>query len=309
MRITLLGEYDDDLVARLRREHEVRVVPELDDRRVRRAVSDAALVVLRSPFELTNDVLADAPNLKWVIRAGSGTDSIASTHPEHGVEVFTTPLNSRSVAELVVAMTLALYRDLRPLHGSLQDGEWKKFDARGREILGDAIGILGFGRIGREVAGIASGLGMEIRAYDRSPDSASKRETPEQCDVTFTDLEPLLSASDVVAVCLPLNEDSRGLIDADALAHVQPGAVLVNVGRGEILDLDAVHEAVEAGRLGGVGLDVYPDEPPGRHPIFDLDAAICTPHVGAQTVQARARINDRIAELVAELHDRAGTDD
>lgn len=305
MKVTLLGSYDDGLLDRLARDHEVRVVEALDEDRVHEAVCDANLVVLRSPHEVTDGLLADAPDLDWIIRAGSGTDNVADSHAEHGVEVFTTPLNSWSVAELVFAMTFALYRDLRPLHASLQDGEWRKYDARGREVAGDAIGVLGFGRIGRAVADIASGLDMEIRAYDRRPDTPEKRRAAEDCDVTFTDLEPLLAASDVVAVCLPLNEGSRGLVDADALAHVQPGTVLINVGRGEILDLDAVYEAADAGRLGGVGLDVYPDEPPDRHPIFDLENAVCTPHVGAQTTQARTRINDRIAEIVDEIHAEA----
>lgn len=301
MEILLLGAYPDDLVDRLRRDHGVRTQVEPDEARTTRLIADTDLVVLRSPHAVTEEMLAAASNLRWIVRAGSGTDNIADAHERYGVEVFTTPLNGWSVAELAFGMLFGLYRDLRPLHASVVDGEWKKYEASGREVRGEALGILGFGRIGRAVAEIGDGFDMEVRAYDRSPRKRPKREAAATFGVTFAPLDVVLETSDVVVICLPLNDQTRGLIDADALERAKEGSVLINVGRGDIVDLDALHKAVSAGPLAGAGIDVYPDEPPVPHPIFERDDVVCTPHVGAQTEQARARIDRAIVDVIDDL--------
>jgi len=301
MEILLLGDYPDDLIDRLRRDHSVRSQIDSDEIRTTRRIADVDLVVLRSPHAVTEEMLAAASNLRWIVRAGSGTDNICDSHKRYGVEVFTTPLNSWSVAELAFGMLFSLYRELRPLHASVLAGKWEKYETTGREVRGAKLGILGFGRIGQAVAEIGDGFDMEIRAYDRSPQTPPKGEKAEAFEVTFTDLDDVLERSDVVVICLPLNEQSRGLIDADRLDRARDGSVLINMGRGEIVDLDALYQAVSVGPLAGAGLDVYPDEPPVPHPIFEQSNVVCTPHVGAQTEQARARIDREIIDIVDGL--------
>lgn len=310
MELLLLGDYPDDLVDRLRRDHSVRSQVDPDEILTTRLIADADLVVLRSPHAVTEAMLAAASNLRWIVRAGSGTDNIPDSHERYGVEVFTTPLNSWSVAELAFGMLFSLYRDLRPLHESVLAGRWEKYQASGREVRGATLGILGFGRIGRAVAEIGDGFDMEIRAYDRSPQTPPKGEAAAAFDVTFTDLDAVLETSEVVVICLPLNEQSRRLIDGARLDRMREGSVLINVGRGEIVDIDALYQTLSNGPLAGAGLDVYPDEPPAPHPIIELDNVVCTPHVGAQTEQARGRIDRAIVEIVDDLatdsHTRVG---
>jgi D-3-phosphoglycerate dehydrogenase len=224
-----------------------------------------------------------APRLRVVARTGVGVDLVdLEAATARGVTVVVTPgSGTRAVAEGVLALALHLVKRLGPLTDLVRDGRWAE---RGQVAVGDldgaTIGIVGYGRIGRRVGELAAAFGMRVLAHDPfSPPSA---------DVNCPDLGALAAASDVLTLHAPLTDQTRHLVDEAFLARVQPAAVLVNCGRGGLLDLDAVLAALQAGRLAGVGLDVYDPEPPRHHPLFDHPDVVLTPHLMGLTRRATA---------------------
>ena len=199
-----------------------------------------------------------------------------------GIPVVITPgAGTDAVAEGVIALALHLVKRLRQTTDLVREGRWA---ARATLDLGDlagaTMGIVGYGRIGRATARLAQAFGMTVLAYD----PYATVEAP----AVAAGLADLVERSDVVSLHLPLTDDTRRLVDAEFLARTKPGAVLINCGRGGLVDLDAVHDALVAGRLSGVGLDVFDPEPPQHHPIFDRDDVVLSPHVMGMTLRASA---------------------
>jgi D-3-phosphoglycerate dehydrogenase / 2-oxoglutarate reductase len=227
--------------------------------------------------------LARAPRLRVVARTGVGVDLVdVPAASARGIAVVITPgSGTRAVAEGVLAHVLHLVKRLAPLTRLVRDGGWAE---RGRVPVGDldgaTIGIVGYGRIGRRVAELAAAFGMRVLAHDPV--------SPPPAEVACPDLGDLAGAADVLTLHAPLTEATHHLVDADLLARVRPGAVLVNCGRGGLLDLDAALAALESGRLAGVGLDVFEPEPPPHHPLFDHPDVVLTPHLMGLTRRATA---------------------
>jgi D-3-phosphoglycerate dehydrogenase len=182
---------------------------------------------------------------------------------------------------MVLAMALHLVKRLGPLTALVRDGRWAE---REQVAIGDldgaTMGIVGYGRIGRRVGELAVAFGMRVLAHDSL--------TPPPSDVGCPDLRALAAASDVLTLHVPLTERTRHLVDAALLARTRPGAILINCGRGGLLDLDAALAALESGRLGGVGLDVFDPEPAEHHPLFDHPDVALTPHVAGLSRRAQA---------------------
>ncbi|HTE71455.1 MAG TPA: NAD(P)-dependent oxidoreductase [Actinomycetes bacterium] len=224
-----------------------------------------------------------APRLRVVARTGVGVDLVdLEAASARGVTVVVTPgSGTRAVAEGVLALALHLVKRLGPLTDLVRDGRWAE---RGRVPVGDldgaTIGIVGYGRIGRRVGELAAAFGMRVLAHDPV--------SPPPPDLDCPDLGALAAASDVLTLHAPLTPQTHHLVDEAFLAGVRPGAVLVNCGRGGLLDLDAVLAALEAGRLAGVGLDVFDPEPPRHHPLFDHPDVVLTPHLMGLTRCATA---------------------
>lgn len=224
-----------------------------------------------------------APRLRVIARTGVGVDRVdVEAATERGIPVVITPgSGTRAVAEGVLAMALHLVKRLGPLTALVREGRWAE---RGRETVGDldeaTMGIVGYGRIGRRVGELASAFGMRVLAYDPY--------SPPPGAVACADLGELAAASDVITLHVPLTGQTHHLIDKDLLDGVRPGAVLVNCGRGGLVDLDAALDALNAGRLGGVGLDVFDPEPPVHHPLFDHPNVVLSPHLTGMTRRAEA---------------------
>jgi D-3-phosphoglycerate dehydrogenase len=224
-----------------------------------------------------------APRLRVVARTGVGVDLVdLEAASARGVTVVVTPgSGTRAVAEGVLALALHLVKRLGPLTDLVRDGRWAE---RGQVPVGDldgaTIGIVGYGRIGRRVGELAAAFGMRVLAHDPV--------SPPPTDLDCPDLGALAAASDVLTLHAPLTPQTHHLVDEAFLAGVRPGAVLVNCGRGGLLDLDAVLAALEAGRLAGVGLDVFDPEPPRHHPLFDHPDVVLTPHLMGLTRCATA---------------------
>lgn len=258
-------------------------------------------IVIRSPFKLDDACAEEAASLRWIIRAGSGTDNISPQFHDRGVTIRTTPINAHAVAELVLALTLGLLRHVRVGHESLREGQWHKHLLVGRELRGKTVGLVGFGRIGRDVASLMQHFGTTLLAHDRSPDQAEKQAVALTTGTRMTDLDTLIARSDVLVLCLPASAQTRHLLDRDRFARMRREAVVVNVGRGALIDLDALVEALDQQRIAGAALDVFTAEPPGRLRLFDMPNVLCTPHLGAQTVETHRAVGQRVVDLFDEL--------
>jgi D-3-phosphoglycerate dehydrogenase / 2-oxoglutarate reductase len=246
------------------------------------AVAEGAIV--RADAVVDAGFLDRTPRMRVLARTGVGTDLVdLDAATARGIAVVVTPgSGTRAVAEGVIAHALALVKRVAPLTALVSGGRWDERDAEGPigDLDGATIGIIGYGRIGRRVGELATAFGMRVLAYDPF--------APPPADVGCSDLDALVAASDVLTLHVPLTDENHHLVDAAFLAKAKPGAVLINCGRGGLLDLDAALEALESGQLAGVGLDVFETEPPVHHPIFDHPSVSLTPHLMGMTRRAAA---------------------
>lgn len=236
------------------------------------------------------DALVDAafldrtPRMRVLARTGVGTDLVdLDAATARGIAAVVTPgSGTRAVAEGVLAHTLALVKRVAPLTALVSAGRWGERDSGGPigDLDGATIGIIGYGRIGRRVGELAAAFGMRVLAYDPY--------APPPAELACDDLDALVAASDVLTLHVPLTPENHHLVDAAFLARTKPGAVLINCGRGGLLDLDAALAALQSGQLSGVGLDVFESEPPVHHPVFDHPSVSLTPHLMGLTRKATA---------------------
>lgn len=276
--------------------HEVRTAYDLDEDELLEAVQDVHALVVRSGTEVTPTVIEAAPELVIIGRAGIGTDNIdIEAATEAGVVVANAPEgNVRAAAEHTVAMTFAAARSIPQAHIRLKAGEWAKGDFLGTELNNKTLGIVGFGRVGQEVARRLADLGMELVAYD----PYISRERAGQLGAELVDLDICLERADVLTVHTPLKPETEGMISTAELAKLDDG-YLVNCARGGVVDEDALVEAVENGPVKGAALDVFATEPlPPESPLLDVDDIIVTPHLGASTEAAQENVATSIAEQV-----------
>jgi D-3-phosphoglycerate dehydrogenase len=273
----------------LRQAGEVDVRTGLPREELIRCIGDYDALVVRSETKVTADVIAAATRLRIIGRAGVGVDNIdVAAATQRGIIVVNSPEgNTIAAAELTVAMLLALARNIPQADRSLRAGEWKRSKFVGTEVYRKTLGIIGLGKIGREVARRAKGLGMNVIAYDPFTPS----EVAERIGVTLTNLDTLLAQSDFVSIHAPLNEQTRNLINAERIARMKDGAFLINCARGGIVDEQALADAIRTGKLAGAAVDVFSKEPPPPdNPLLSLEQCVLTPHLGASTTEAQ--VND-----------------
>ncbi len=250
--------------------------------------------IITGTDELTAEVIYSADRLKTIAKHGVGLDNIdLAAAKARGIVVSATfGAVHDSVADLTMALLLAVARHIVPAHLSVKAGQWKGFV--GVELRGKTLGIVGLGRIGREVALRAQAFGMKVIATDPYPDEAFAAAH----GITFVPLDELLTASDVVSLHAGLAKAGRPLLGPEELAKMKPGAILINTGRGHLVDEEALAEALRSGRLAGAGLDVFVQEPPVGSPLLALDNVVLTPHMGGDTWEARRRLGEMTVENV-----------
>ena len=260
--------------------------------RLHESLGEAWAVIVRSRTKVTAELIARAPRLALVARAGVGLDSVdVAAARARGIEVVNAPqAATTSVAELTVAFVLLLVRDLLPTVVATRAGRWER-GLHGHELAGRTVGFVGYGRIGREVAARLRPFGVRTLAYDPFVPS-----TPD--GTPLVSLERLLEESDVVSVHAALTPENRHLLDARAFGRMRRGAYLVNVARGALVDEGALLEALRSGRLAGAALDVFESEPPTRRELLEDPRVVPTPHLGASTEEAQRRAG---ADVVAEV--------
>lgn len=231
---------------------------------------------------ITEKVIKECNKLKIISRYGVGVDRVdLKAAKAKGILVTNTPgANSVAVAELAMGLILNVARRISVLDKKTRDGEWVR--STGIELGGKTMGILGLGAIGKHLAKYAQGFSMKVMAYDPFIDE----EYAKVNNIEVATLDQVISNSDVISLHLPLNEETRHLIDEAAINRMKVGAILVNAARGGIIDEYAAYEALKEGRLGGLGLDAFEVEPPTDSPLFELDNVVVTPHTGAHTKEA-----------------------
>ena len=260
------------------------------------ALADANALLVRSATRVDAAAIAAAPQLKVIARAGVGLDNVdVKAATQAGVMVVNAPTsNIVSAAELAIGLLLAAARRIPAANDSLKAGEWKRNKFSGVELYEKTAGIVGLGRIGVLVAQRLSAFGMRIVAYD--PFVPAVRAA--QMGVRLVSLDELLATSDVISVHLPKTPETLGLLGAEALAQVKPGAILINAARGGIVDEAALHAALKDGRVAAAGLDVYSTEPCTDSPLFELYNVVVTPHLGASTAEAQEKAGVAVARSV-----------
>src|SRR5574341_31608 len=280
----------------LRRRHDVDVRTGLSPEELLTAVADAEALVVRSATRVTAEVLAAAPRLRVIGRAGIGLDNVdVAAATKQGVMVVNAPQsNVVSAAEHTIALLLAQARNIPRADATLRGGRWERSRFTGSELYGKTLGVVGLGRVGTLVAHRLHAFGMRIVAYD----PYVSHERAAQLDIELMDLDEVLARADFVTIHLPKTPETVGLLGAERLGRMRPGARLVNTARGGIVDEAALAKAVESGHLAGAALDVFAEEPTTSSPLFEVDDVVVTPHLGASTAEAQDKAGITIAEQV-----------
>ena len=255
-------------------------------------------MVVRSRTKVRQPLIDVCPNLKVIVRGGVGLDTIDYEYARaKGIAVMNTPLaSSASVAELAIGYMFALARSIYKATASMKAEKWDKKSFEGDEIGGKTLGLIGVGNIGREVAKRAAALGMNVLAYDPY--------VKQIAGIKLVTLDELLAESDYISLHLPKTEESANMIGAAQFAKMKPGVRIINCARGGIVDEDALYDALTSGKVAGAALDVFAEEPPTDWKLLKLENVIASPHIGAATREAQARIGAEVAEKLIEFANR-----
>lgn len=255
-------------------------------------------LIIRSKTKVTVRVLEQARRLKVIGRAGAGVDNVdMEAATKRGVLVMNTPGgNSVSVAEHTLGLMLALARQLTQADQTLKQGRWEKARFIGSELRGKTLGLIGLGKVGQEVARRANYLGLRVLAHDPFIPAAVAHDL----DVKLVSLDELYQVADVISLHASLNPTTRHLIKGESLARMKEGVILINCSRGELVDEEALLEALEQGKIGGAGLDVFVGEPSPNPRLVQHPKVIATPHIAASTHEAQEQVGVDIAEQVRD---------
>jgi D-3-phosphoglycerate dehydrogenase len=262
------------------------------------ALAEAEALVVRSAVQVDDALMAHAPKLRVIGRAGVGVDNIdAEAATRRGIVVMNTPgANAVAVAELTIGLMIALARKLPAANASMHAGKWEKKNLQGLELRGKTLGILGLGRIGLDVARRARGFGMEILGTDPFVSAAVAREN----GITVVPIEELFAKADYLTLHVGLTPQTHGVINAKTLAAMKKGVRIVNCARGELVVEADLVAALQSGQVAGAALDVFTVEPPKESPYFALDNVILTPHIAGSTAEAQEAVGIQIAQQVRE---------
>ncbi len=297
----LISDKMSPLAAELLRERglEVEVAPGLPPEELAGKIADCEGLIVRSATKATAELIAAAERLKAIGRAGIGVDNVdIQAATKRGIVVMNTPGgNAVTTAEHAIALLLALARQIPAADRSTQAGKWEKSRFMGVELTGKTLGIVGCGNIGSIVANRALGLKLRVVAYDPylSPDRA------EDLNIEKVSLDDLLARSDFISLHVPLTDQTRGIIDAAALAKTKPGVRIINCARGGLVVEADLKAALDSGHVAGAALDVYAEEPARDNPLFGSDLIVATPHLGAATSEAQEKVAVQIAEQMADF--------
>jgi D-3-phosphoglycerate dehydrogenase len=268
-------------------------------------------ILVRSATTVRQDVIDACPNVKIIGRGGVGMDNIDVDYARSkGIQVINTPASSsQSVAELVMGQLFSLSRFLHDSFKNMESGDFstlKKNYAKGVELRGKTIGIIGFGRIGQSLASYALGVGMNVIAIDNKSKDVQVKVTVGSQDIyvaikTETNLQGLLGEMDYISIHVPKQKDGSAVIGSAEFAKMKKGVFIANAARGGVINEDALLEALNNGSVSGIALDVFENEPNPRKDLLNHPKIACTPHIGAATMEAQDRIGEELAQLIIEI--------
>jgi D-3-phosphoglycerate dehydrogenase len=289
MRIVIADQMEEEVVAAIRALGEVEYRPQ----DLGAALAEADALIVRSATKVTAELIAGAPKLKLVARAGVGLDNVdKEACGKNGIKVLNTPgASSNAVAELVLGLMIGCLRNIQKAHHQMKGGRWEKKALTGREIAGKTLGIAGYGRIGSMLGKKAQALGMKVIAY--SPQPRREDGIAEFVD----DIGEFWRQADVISLHVPGTPETANMINGESIAMMKDGVVIINTSRGDVIDEDALYEAVKSGKVAAAALDVYRQEPyKGR--LLELENVCLSPHLGAATKEAQGRIGAELVELL-----------
>jgi len=270
--------------------------PGLSEDELSSAIGDYEGLVIRSGSKVTARVIENAKKLRVIGRAGIGVDNVdVKAASRRGIVVMNTPTgNAVTTAEHALALLFGVARKIAMADATMKAGKWEKKKLEGRELSGKTLGVIGLGNIGRIEADRARGLRMNVIGYD----PVVTAERAGELGVELVGIDQLLSRSDAITVHTPLTAETKALIDDETVKKLKKGVILINAARGGIYDEAALLRGLESGQIGGVGLDVFVEEPPGATPLVTHPHVLATPHLGASTEEAQLRVAVEIAQQV-----------
>jgi D-3-phosphoglycerate dehydrogenase len=298
--IVVADGFDKDLFEDLKNTSEFEVHPssKITQDELKELLPKVNGLVIRSATKVKQDYLDLAPNLKYVIRAGAGTDNIdKAACQEVGVRVSNTPgANNNSAAEHAIALMMTVLRKTAWAHKTMSNGGWDKSKYTGNELANKKVGIVGYGQIGQIVAKRISGFEPEVLFYDPF---IEKSELPY---AKKSELENLFKECDIISIHTPLMDATRGLVSRELMSLMKPGAILVNAARGGIVDEEALVDILKEGKIRGAGFDVFATEPLEENsPLRGLENLVMTPHLGASTEEAQFRVGEMAVHQLKEF--------
>jgi phosphoglycerate dehydrogenase-like enzyme len=301
MRILVASPIDPDALTELRSRHDVVAAFGAPEDELRRLAVDREAIVFRSGVSISSEVLAAATGLRLLVRAGSGLDNLDLAQVKRrGIDLRRVPgPGAQAVAELTFGLMISLARGIALGDRLLRQGHWAKTELIGYNLTGKTLGIVGLGSIGSRVAALGLAWGMHPIGCVDHPSPERTAEFVAR-GIELTDMDHVLAAADFLTIHVPLGADTRGLIAAAELAKVKPGAFLVNVARGGVVDEAALlAELQPGGRIRGAGLDVHVNEGEGKiSPLAGLPNVVLTPHIGATTVDAQREIGQEVVAII-----------
>lgn len=300
VRIALVSRIDPGAVALLRTRHDVGDAVGLTGDAFVRAIADRDVLVARSGVSLPADVLRQALGLRLVVRAGSGLDNLDLGYlRDAGVRLVRIPgPGARAVAEMTFGLILSVARRIVEADDLLRQGRWAKHDLAGRLLEESVLGVVGLGSIGSTVGRLGVAWGMRVIGCDVIENEPFRARIA-GLGIEQVAFDEVLAGADIVSIHVPLLPSTRHLVDAAAMSRMKPGALLVNIARGGIVDEAALRDALDAGQLGGAALDVHEHEGDGVPRLAELPNVVLTPHIGAMAVESQRQIGRRVVELVA----------
>ena len=286
----------------------VEYLPEISQKELITKVKDYDVIIVRSRTKITKEIINSAIRTKIIARVGVGLDNIDTLEAQtKNIEVINAGEASvNAVSELVLGLMLSLSRNIPNANNATKQGKWIKKDLMGVELKGKYLGIIGLGKIGRNVARLARGLRMNLIGYDVVP---IDKTFAQEVSLITTDIKTLIESSDYITCHVPFTEQTKHLINKEMLSIMKNGSYLINTSRGEVIDEQALIECLKNKRIGGAALDVYETEPPTNSELLELDNLICTPHIGAQTKEGQELASTVIAEkIIQRLLERSQDD-
>lgn len=302
-KIALIGPYNENqrrlLYENVPKGFEMYDVPTRDDYA---KLADAEYIIIRT-IRLTGEDIACAPRLRFVQKWGAGYDNIdVPSVSERNIPIAVClGINSQPVAEMAVLHMLAIYRNFYTLGAKLREGVWAKdmYSSKAYILRDKKVGIIGLGNIGSKVAKIVQGFGAQVQYFDIKTRSA---ELERELNVEFKPFEELLHTSDIVSLHIPLKDDTRGMMNAEAFAKMKPSAILVNTSRGGVVNQGDLVQALREGKIAGAGLDVFESEPLGTDcPFFEMENVTMTPHTGGNTADNDVNMVRRCMENIVMI--------